>query len=282
MGKARPALVSKIGNASIGRPSRRRSHDDGLVTVAIRRYSADEPRDGATLMRAERSAPAGLGVMVCHPAGQTHADQVRPEWWPVPRALALDGDFVCLACDLGDGRRQTGVTSGPHSWGNDYSLHRMDDAVAFIRGPDGPARDGPLLIAGTSMGALIALNWARLHRSEVAAVVLACPVLDLERTYRDDRGGLGASIAAAYGVRSPAPLPDLVAHSPVRYAADLAGLPVRLYATADDPIASDVSHCREWARTVGDSVGVVDLGAGGHSPAATPVGDALAFASRFL
>ncbi len=282
MGKIRPALVTTFGNAAMGRRTRRRRDDDGLVTVTVTGHSASEPGDGATLLTGARPTPPERrvpGVVVCHPAGQSHRDQHRAGWWPVPRALALSGDFVCLACDLGDGRQVTGVRSGPHSWGNDYSLARLDDAVDFLQSRRGGARPGPVLLAATSMGAVVALNWARRHRAAVAGVLLGCPVLDLELAYREDRGGLGASIAAAYGVRAPAPLPDPDTHSPARYAADLAGLPIRIYATGDDPVASDAGRCRQWAESVGDTVSVIDLGPGGHSPVQTPVADALRFAS---
>lgn len=204
-----------------------------------------------------------------------------PGWWPVPRGLAESGKFVCLACDFGDPDVAAGPTSGTHSWGNDNALSRMSDAYELLLGPSVRAKAGPVLLAGSSMGAVVALNWALRHREHVCAVILACPVLDLNAMYA--AGPESASIGAAYGVSLPAPLPEVASHSPVEYAPDLAGLPIRIYASSNDPIAATTSSCLEFAdRVGGGNVNVVDLGDVGHWPVGTPIEDALAFACCFL
>jgi hypothetical protein len=224
------------------------------------------------------SGPAPVGVLVCHPAGQRGLEQVATGWWPVPRALAATGEFVCLACDFGDGTAPLGPRSGPYSWGNEHALAQMSRAWEFLADPRVGARRGRIVVAGTSMGALLALKWARRHRSAVAALVLGCPVLDLDDVYRNDKGGLRVGVAAAYGIEPGEALPGSATVAPADLASELAGLPIRIYASDDDPVASDTQRCRTWARTVGEgSVSVVGLGPSGHWPVGTPSEDAVAF-----
>lgn len=189
---------------------------------------------------------------------------------------------MCLACDFGDPAVHQGPTSGPYSWGNDNALECMTDAYRFLLSPELCAKEGPVLVVGTSMGALVGLNWTLRHRDLVAGVILACPVLDLARLYRSDAPDTVASVAAAYGVEQPSALPEIGSHSPWEYAPLLKGLPIRIYSSRDDPIADDTSACRAFAERVGgNEVSVVDLGLAGHWPIDTPVEDALGFAVRF-
>ena len=175
-----------------------------------------------------------------------------------------------------------GETSAGYSWGNDHALACLSAANDLLESAQVGATGGLVVLAGVSMGAVLALNWALRHRHHVAAVLLGCPVLDLEELYRGDRGGLSRTVAAAYGVPPGHALPGLDDHDPWRYAPVLGGLPIRIYASADDPVASDTDACRRWAEIVGgDAVSVVDLGPAGHSPRLTPVDDAVAFAARF-
>jgi pimeloyl-ACP methyl ester carboxylesterase len=221
------------------------------------------------------------GVLVCHSAGQRHYDQSLAQWWPVPRALAQSGMFACLACDFGDGDVEAGETSGPYSWGNENSIARMSDAYRFLNEPRVGTKAGGVLVVGSSMGALVGLNWTLRHRALVRGVLLGCPVLDLAAAYDAGRSALAETVAAAYGVNPPSAIPRSALHSPVSYAPDLAGVPIRIYASRDDPVASDTEACRRFAESVGgDLVEVVDLGAAGHWPVSTPVEDALSFAMR--
>ncbi len=233
-----------------------------------------------------RSKPR-RAVIVCHSAGQRHTDQAQAAWWPVPRALAATGRFMCLAGDFGDPTVDLGPVSSRYSWGNDNAIESVSRAYDWLQSPSSGAKQGKVLLAATSMGAVLALNWALnwaiRYRSAVAAVILGCPVLDLEDVYANDKGGLGPSIAAAYGVIYPRSLPEIQTHSPARYPADLAGIPIKIYASSDDPIASDTPFCNTWAKAVGSGglVSVFDLGAVQHWPVSTPVKDALEFSRIF-
>jgi predicted alpha/beta hydrolase family esterase len=254
---------------------------DALRAVEVGPYRPEMPRDGATLLadasfRPDRTRP---GVLVCHPADQRHFQQEVAEWWPVPRSLATSGRAVCLACDLGDPDVERGPTSAAQSWGNDYSLVCLSAAYHYLTGTVG-ARRGPTLLAGTSMGAVVALNWAVRNRALVAGILIACPVLDLGAAAR---GPLAEGILAAYHVRRPAGLDRLTTYSPMAYAHELAGLPIRIYASRDDPLAANTEQCRAFAKRVGGTtVEVVDLGPAGHWPVSTPVDDALNFATSVM
>lgn len=216
---------------------------------------------------------------MCHSAGQRAAAQAAVDWWPVPVALAATGRFVCVACDFGDPTVELGPTSAAFSWGNDHALGLVDEAVELVAGPRVGASAGPVVLAATSMGALVALGWARRRPSDVAGVLLGCPVLELRGLYESDRAGLAASVASAFGVAMGEALPDLATHDPAAYGGELQGLDVRIYASADDPVASDTGACRRWAaQATGSDVSVVDLGPCGHWPRGTPVDDAVAFA----
>jgi acetyl esterase/lipase len=157
----------------------------------------------------------------------------------------------------------------------------MSEAYDLLCGPRVGARSGAAIVVGTSMGALVGLNWALRHRELVHSVILGCPVLDLMALYKQDRFGTSTSIAAAYGVKPPALPPGLATHSPVEYATQLAGIPILVYASSDDPIADDTAACGQFRdRVGGDQIEVHDLGRAGHWPIDTPVGEALEFAKR--
>lgn len=235
------------------------------------------PEDGATLMVDHSYRPDGTrpGALICHSAAQRHYQQDVADWWPVPRDLARTGTCVCLACDLGDPGVEMGPTSAAYSWGNDHALACLTDAHRYLVGPDIGARDERVVLAGASMGAVLALNWALRHRGLVAGVVLGCPVVDLEAVAR---GPLAPSLAAAYGLEDPKGIADLGDHSPVSYASRLNGLPIRIYASRNDPVAADTDACESFAALVGgDAITVVDLGSCGHWPIATPGDDAVSF-----
>jgi len=246
-------------------------------------YTTSCPADEATLLMdgSYRADGTRRGVIVCHSAGQRHHDQTLVEWWPVPRALAESGRFVCLACDFGDPTVETGPTSARYSWGNDNALLRMTEAYQFLVGHRVRAKGGPVLLVATSMGAVLALNWSLRYRDQVSGVILACPVLDLMTVYCSS-GASTFGVGAAYGVRPPVGIPELSSHSPAAYAPQLSGLPIRIYASHNDPIAADAAECQAFAERVGGGqVEVIDLGSVGHWPIGTPVDDAMRFADQF-
>lgn len=88
--------------------------------------------------------------------------------------------------------------------------------------------------------------------------------------------GYGASLVNGYGVTWPALLssPQLTANSPIRWAETAGGLqiPVHIWSSDNDPIASDTAVCQAWATAVGAAGGgnitpiVESTGSNGHSP----------------
>jgi pimeloyl-ACP methyl ester carboxylesterase len=163
----------------------------------------------------------------------------------------------------------------------------VSEARELLNDPRVRASREGVVVAATSMGALVGLNWVRRHRQSVVAVLLACPVLDLEDVYWNNKGGFRQKIAAAHDIK-PTADPEsasrvLGERSPVQFAKELEGIPMRLYASSDDQVASDTERCIDWVKEVGGGAGsVLDLGAAGHWPVATPADDAVAFASRFV
>jgi pimeloyl-ACP methyl ester carboxylesterase len=159
---------------------------------------------------------------------------------------------------------------------------RMTEAHRFLLGPCVRAKAGPVLVVASSMGAVLGLNWTLRHRDQVCGVVLACPVLDLTSLYDTDRGD-AFNVGAAYGVTPPSKIPELADHSPAEYASELCGLPIRIYASRNDPVAADTAECLDFAVRVGGAqIEVADLGAAGHWPVGTPIDDVLEFTARFI
>jgi hypothetical protein len=207
----------------------------------------------------------------------------RPSPLAVPladAALAVANAGVpVFSFDFGDPSVASGPTSGPSSWGNDNAIASFAAAAAFLsRGGAhdtfaiGPAAaTGKFFIYAASMGALAALNYLvslNAPAEHCAGIGLVIPVLDLDDVYQNDKAWARAELGAAYGVIYPAALPELDAHSPAAYGkTSLAKLtmPIKIWASSDDTVASPTASCRRWAAGVGPNVVVSDLGAVGHS-----------------
>lgn len=119
------------------------------------------------------------------------------------------------------------LTTDP--FGNTVHMDCIEDAITL----GGSAKAH---LAGFSMGGGAAVRFAALNPSLVASLMLVMPMSDMQAMYDANRGGLRASMGAAWGVTYPTPLPtpdtDLIGtHAP---AVASAGIPTRLlYSTAD-------------------------------------------------
>lgn len=201
------------------------------------------------------------GVIVTHGANVTATAflQGGPYWQPV--AYAANGGYPCLCVDEG----------GSATFGNDTSIAAMNADKGVIQALPSLAKPGGVFVYGGSMGALTALAWARANIANVLGLFLTIPALDLNDIYVNNKGGLQAEIATAYGIVSPAAIPNLALHSPAAFSsadkAVLATVPIKLWAADDDPIASNTAAATAWAATVGPNVTVSSLGNTGHSAA---------------
>lgn len=152
--------------------------------------------------------------------------------------------------------------------GNDDSIAAMTALGVQLANLGCPV---PLPVVGFSMGALLALNWARANPTLVSKLFLICPPLDLNDIYVNNKGGYQATVGTAYGVAYPTALPGLATHSPVAYApADLAVLvqiPMQLWPSDNDPTASPTASVLSWAATLGPAskTSVHSLGPVGHT-----------------
>jgi pimeloyl-ACP methyl ester carboxylesterase len=211
------------------------------------------------------SAGTRRGVMVTHGAGILAASYLDTTYRRPLDALARAG-YPCLAIDAG----------GASTWGNDTAIAAIQTDVSVLTGTTVGAKSDKVFIYGGSMGAITALNWARQHPTMIGAIALTIPALDLDNIYQNNKGGFQASIGTAYGVAYPTAIPGLTTHSPVAYPTDVT-FPLKLWASSDDPIASNTAACQAWASAVGANVTVVDLGARGHNGSTTPPDDIVAF-----
>jgi pimeloyl-ACP methyl ester carboxylesterase len=119
-------------------------------------------------------------------------------------------------------------------FGSDTGTARVEEARTYLQGTVG-AQSGPVILMGWSEGGAIAMNYARAHAANVAAMVLLQPASDLNDIYIHDRGGVGA--AAKIDLAFP-PGWDNTAdagYSPVNFAASLAGIPTWVAYASDDP-----------------------------------------------
>jgi pimeloyl-ACP methyl ester carboxylesterase len=163
------------------------------------------------------------------------------------------------------------------SWGNDAAIDSVDKCATWLGSlAGGRCRDDKVFLAGASMGTLTTLNWARTHLDQVAAVALCVPAVNLADLH--DRTALGwtTEIETAYGGHS-AYLAALSTHNPAQFAADLAGLPIKLWYSPDDPII-DPAKVLAFAATVGAEVVANPTGTG-HDVMAAPAADVTAWLS---
>ena len=221
-------------------------------SMGLGRYAASEK----DLFVATPTGWAGgiRGVLFFHGATGTGPGCVD---YTVPGTMrllnAIAERFPVLSIDAG----------GPQAWGNTTARARAADGRTYLQGTWG-AKSGPVLCVGESMGALLAMNYAKANPTHVAAVVGVIPVCDLNDVVSNNRGGAAANINTAYGgtysegTHGPT-------GNPANYAASYA-TPTRLFYASDDTtvISSTVTAFAAAAQSVTAS----SLGALGHTEAA--------------
>lgn len=171
------------------------------------------------------------GVIYCHARSATAYEPLDTRTRPAVAASGYDYAKLCerlvqtglplISCDL----------SGMTHWGNPTALSRIGSAFTFLQSKLG-ARSDRVLLAGTSMGVLTALNYARANQVLVKAVLGMFPALDWADT------GLGAyttEMDTAYGGNA-ARLAAAGTSNPATYAATL-NVPVYLLYSTGDAVA---------------------------------------------
>lgn len=133
-------------------------------------------------------------VIYCH--GSESADfggaydwMKIPSRWRLVRELCRKSSM--LSSDLG----------GNQTWGNSTAISRVGSAYNVIQAIPGVST-GKVIVFGQSMGALSALNWARINKSKVCAIVLLIPVINLNDLAQSSQ--YGSNVNNAYGGYSDA------------------------------------------------------------------------------
>jgi len=137
-------------------------------------------------------------------------------------------------------------------WGN--STHRANISQMRTNAQTALFASGKVHLWGASAGGLAACNWAKANPTLVQSIVLLVPAVDVQALHAEDRGGTAASIEAAYGGAPPD------ADNPADYAADLDGIPIRVYYSTDDPYTTEAESLAfiEDSGAEGISMGALD------------------------
>ena len=162
-----------------------------------------------------------------------------------------------------------------NSWGNDDAIDSVDKSLAWLGRPDGQrCRDDKVFLAGASMGTLTTLNWARTHLDKVAAVALCVPAVSLKDLHDRNVQGWKTEIETVYG-GAAAYAAAIDTHDPLTYAAELVGLPIKLWYSPDDPVIAP-AKVEAFATAVGAEL-VANPAGTGHDVMAAPAADVTAW-----
>lgn len=220
------------------------------------------------LLAPTRFKPDGTrpGIIYCHRLGADHLEAIDPTYVQDTLAnLALAG-YLVLAVDAGGGS----------TWGNDASQTSVTSAHAYLTGTLG-AKTGKVHLYGWSMGAAVALNWARNNPTKVSAVGVACPVVDLAYEHDNNVQGFAAGMETALGVTGTwAGNATITARDPIQNAASYAPgvLPVKVWLSSNDVVAVTA---RQQAFVTATGCQSSSLGAAGHSPLTVPSTEVVSF-----
>jgi pimeloyl-ACP methyl ester carboxylesterase len=218
-----------------------RSKGTGIYRASERHIlrTSDEGRRNATT----------VGILALHGAGN---DASFVDEFPPAIELAARG-YLVLGIDAG------GLTA----WGTDTAIAAVSDGRTYLQANG--AASGEIVLLGSSMGSMTALNWLRANPTLVACAALALPIPDVEAVRANNRGSLQAGIEAAYtdnaGWQTARPT-----HNPTEYVAALvtAAVPIRLDYSTSDTIGLP-AETEAFASALGSIATLDSMGAVGHS-----------------
>lgn len=199
------------------------------------------------------------GIIFCHGVSSGGDDQIRAGN-SADKILALvAAGYPVIAADL------CGAAYSPgQNWANDDHIAAIAAAWAYLKAPGGAKVDKVGLYCA-SMGAAGALAWARANLASCFAVAGVIPVLDVDANYQGaTKTSFRSQIETAYAIAYPTAIPSIATHSPVAFgSADLAGLPVRVWASSTDTTAATPAEATTWGGK-GATLTVTDIGTNGH------------------
>lgn len=184
-------------------------------------YSATAEAHVLSIRRGTELNATKRGCLWCHPNTQHALADGITTFRYIGDALANAG-FVTLLTDMG----------GTLTWGNDTARNRMIDGATYVR-TRGASASKDLVIAGASAGAPTGLYWALNNLTDVAAIALIVPTVDMADIYDNNRNGLAASISTAWGTGAAWEAAEPT-RNPINYADDLAAIPIGIWYAPDD------------------------------------------------
>lgn len=242
-------------------------------------YSATSPTDGALLFRRKGQADGvGPAVVAIHGHGADSLTWIDSESTLAPgrfcRYLAEEG-YRVIAIDDGGGT----------TWGDQASVDRIADAVAWMQAArgagmasylsSGGAKSGKVGLMGWSMGAMAVLNYLKRNKPKVGAAWLWAPVTDLD--WARAQAAWTAEVDAAFGGNYALNAPGYkVADEPATFRGVA---PIKLAHAADDATVPQ-SKSTSFVAAVNDPlVTMRNVATGGHSGAfqQVPVYETLQF-----
>lgn len=150
-------------------------------------YTGSERADVA--ISNERTARGAVPVVWCHGFtldASPAAVAVQSPYKERLAAIAALGHPV-LSADLGGGS----------TWGNDTALARIETLLTWANSNYGTRVD-KVVMAGESMGSLLAFNWAWRYPQRLAALWVRAPITALDALH-DRNAGFAGAIEGAYG-----------------------------------------------------------------------------------
>lgn len=199
------------------------------------------------------SRPLKTGVIYVH--GAEGADPGGMQWmklpgrWGTMREVSARAPMLCS--ELG----------GNATWGNDTSIARMTAAYNYMQTLPGVS-SGKVSLLAQSMGATVAIAWARANIAKVDRIALMIPVINL--TDVRNNSGYQAAIDAAYGgTYSEASFG--ATHNPltIAQAGGLPGIKVQLWYGDTDTLCKP-EFSLQFAAALGSNCEVRRMG-GGHA-----------------
>lgn len=194
-------------------------------------YSTAAPGEHQALLTANNYRPDNtrMGIVYCHSWGAVTSIAAYPYsgtslYVPIMLQRLAECGWPVIVADL-----------GLDTWGSDTGIARVTEAKAYLQGVGG-AKAGKVGIVAWSMGGAVSMAWMRANPTLVQAAYLMQPVSDLNDLVVNNRSGGASSVNAAYpgGVYTDAT--DGPNHSPVKFAAQLAGIPMKIISASDDAV----------------------------------------------
>lgn len=226
--------------------------------------------------------PSSLGVGFAAASENHYLRGPNRAFWPkgslipVPLALYLHGATGTALTNASDAYEMRVIRRlasryfvlasdwGGDTFANDTGIARVHAGISAARAAYN-LDDSPVIMVGMSMGTAVALAYAKEYPQNVRAIAGMIPGLDLNDVKLNNRGGLAASLNAAYGGSYDDAVhgPD---HNPMHFADELSpDLPVRLWTSTNDTYSP--ASVQDNFMSVRPETIRTSLGAAGHSTA---------------